>query len=98
MLSFWALLLMGLLAAVLVSRFTGRLDRSWPLIVWALLVVIANSYEGAIYPIVIYVGVICALFLRFEFMGGFVLKAIRLIEAVAILLILWRLFVVIRGW
>ena len=89
---------MALLCWVLVNRFTGRLDRSWPLIVWALVVVIANAYEGSVYPISIYVGVICALFLRFEFMGGLFLKVIRVVEALAILLILWRLFVVVRGW
>ena len=96
--TFWALLLIALLVWVLVSRFSGRLDPSWQLLVWALVLVFSNVYEGIMLPTTVYAGVICALLLRFEFMGGWVLKVVRFIEAVAILLLLWQLFVVVRGY
>ena len=96
--TFWALLLIFLLAWVLASRFSGRFDPSWQLLVWALVVVFSNIYEGAVHPTVVYIGVVCALLLRFEFMGGWVLKVVRFIEAGSILLLLWQLFFVLRGY
>ena len=96
--TFWAILLMSLLAGVLASRFSSGFDSSWQLLVWALVLVFSNVYEGIMLPTTVYAGVICALLLRFEFMGGWVLKVVRFIEAVAILLLLWQLFVVVRGY
>lgn len=96
--TFWALLLIFLLAWVLASRFSGRFDLSWQLLVWALVLVFSNVYRGVMHPAAVYVGVVCALLLRFEFMGGWVLKLIRFVESVAILLLLWQLFLVVRGY
>lgn len=95
---FFALVLMGLLAAVLVTRYTGKLDRSWPLIVWVSTIVFSNAFEGAVDPRLVYGGVICALLLRFEFMGGWVMKVVRALESIAIVTILWALFRVVRGY
>lgn len=96
--TFLALLLIGLLAWVLVSRFSGKPDSSWQLLVWALVVVFSNIYEGVVHPAAVYAGVVSALLLRFEFIGGWVLKVVRFIEAAAILILLWGLFLLIRGY
>jgi hypothetical protein len=96
--TFWALLLIGLLAWILASWFIGRHDPSWQLLVWTILVIFSKVYEGVVYPPAVYVGGMCALLLRFEFMGGWVRKVVRFIEAGAILLLLWQLFLVVRGY
>jgi hypothetical protein len=95
---FFALLLLGLLGAVFVTRYSGRLDRSWPLVVWIATIGFSNAFEGSIDPRLVYGGIICALLLRFEFMGGWIVKVIRGLESLAILGIMWALFVLLRGY
>jgi hypothetical protein len=96
--TFWALLLTVLLAWVLASRFSGKIDPSWQLLVWVFVVVFASFYEGLMHPTVLYIGVVCALLLRFEFMGGFVLKAVRFFEGGSIVFLLSQLFIIVRGY
>ena len=71
---------MALTIAVLVWRFVGKLESNWPLVYYLLLVVYLRVFEGSIDPYVVYVAVISALFLRFEFMGGWFLKFVRVVE------------------
>jgi hypothetical protein len=96
--TFWALLLTVLLAWVLTSRFSGKIDPSWQLLVWVLVVVFANFYEGVMHSTVLYVGLVCAMLLRFEFMGGLALKAVRFFEVGSIAFLLSQLFFVVRGY
>jgi hypothetical protein len=96
--NFFALLLIAMLGAVLVSRYTGKFQPIWPLLVWVATVVFTNFFQGTVDAGMAYGGIICALLLRFEFMGGWVIQVVRTLESVAIVAILWALFRVLRGY
>lgn len=85
----------GLLAGTVwlgVSRLRLRLDNNWPLVYYFAAVVFLNSYPLVLNPYVVYVAVICALLLRFEFMNERLIALVRIIEVVALVHIGWLLF------
>ncbi len=59
------------------ARFTRPVDMPLALGYYAFLVLFARYNEMDFNPYWIFAGVVCALFLRFEFMAGFILKAVR---------------------
>ena len=63
-----------------IARFQTRPDTSWPLVYYFTLVVYLNSYELVLNPNVVYVAVVCALLLRFEFLNARVVFFVRIIE------------------
>jgi hypothetical protein len=67
----------GLTIWVMRARFTSKIDTPWPLFYYAFLVIFVRANEGDFNNTLIFAGVVFALFLRYEFMGGFVLKAFR---------------------
>jgi hypothetical protein len=77
---FVPLIVIGLTIWLMRARFTKPVDISWPLFYYAFLVIFARSNEGEFNNYWIFGGVLCALFLRYEFMAGFVLKAFRVGE------------------
>jgi hypothetical protein len=81
------------------SRFRMRLDNSWPLIFYLALVIYSNTYDRVLNPYLLYVAVICALLLRFEFMNERIVYFVRIVEVAALALIAWRLgSVLIRAY
>ena len=66
------------------SRFSMRLENSWPLLFYLVLVLYLNSYEQVLNPYVVYVAVVCALFVRFEFMNERLVFFTRVIEVAAL--------------
>jgi hypothetical protein len=77
---FIPLVVIGLTIWVMRTRFTSRIDTPWPMAYYVVLVIFARSNEGVFNNYAIFAGVVCALFLRYEFMGGFVLKLFRAAE------------------
>lgn len=75
-----------------INRFSLKLENNWPLLYYALLVLFSNLYPRAINAYVIYVGVVCGLMLRFEFMNDRVVFFVRLLELVCFAVVGWRLF------
>lgn len=73
------------------SRFSMRLENSWPLLFYLMLVLYLNSYDQVLNPYVVYVAVVCALFVRFEFMNERVVFFTRVIEVAALAHIGYRL-------
>lgn len=67
------------------------LDNSWPLFYYLATVVYLNSLELVLDPYVVYVAVICALLLRFEFMNERLVFLVRTLELAALAHIGWRL-------
>ncbi len=80
-----------------VTRFRFRSDANWPLLYYLFVVIYHQWSPGKLNPWVIYVGVIGALLLRFEFMGGAFLKFIRVVEVIVLLILTWSFFVLVRG-
>lgn len=67
----------GLTLWLMRARFTRPIDTPWALAYYVFLVLFTRYNEMDFNIYWIFVGVVCALFLRFEFMAGFVLKAFR---------------------
>ncbi len=75
---------------VIVWRFVAKVESNWPLVYYLLLVVYLKVFEGSIDPYIVYVAVVSALFLRFEFMGGWFLKFVQVVELGSLLYIGFR--------
>ncbi|MBI1791064.1 MAG: hypothetical protein HYR60_26340 [Acidobacteria bacterium] len=73
-------------------RFTGKFDSNHPLLFYAVLVFYTRAYEGRFQNYFIFAGVVAALFLRFEFLGGWFLKAFRLIEFLVLCYVVFTAF------
>ena len=71
-------------AFTIATRFRFRVDHNWPLVYYLSVVMYHQWVPGSVNPYVLYAGVVCALLLRFEFMGGGFLKFMRAIDLGAI--------------
>ncbi len=91
------LILLSLTAWMVVGRFTKSLESNWPLVYYLLVVAHLKVFEGGLNPYWVYAAVVSGLFLRFEFMGGAVLKTFRVLELCALAYIGWRAFILIVG-
>ncbi len=73
------------------TRLRMRLDNNWPLVYYFAAVVYLNSYPLVLNPYVVYVAVISALLLRFEFMNERLVALVRIIETIALIQVGWTL-------
>ncbi len=73
-----------LTAWVLIARYRGSTESNWPLLYYFGVVFFSVTIPGILDPAWVYAGVVCALLLRFEFMGGVFLKLIHLIDYVVL--------------
>lgn len=92
------LALMGLTVWLGVSRQSTKLESNWPLFYYVSLVAYLKVFEGSLDPYMVYVGVVSALFLRFEFMGGWFLKIVRATEMFILAYVIYRCFALIMMW
>jgi len=84
------IILAGMTIWLAVVRGRLRMENNWPLIYYLLLVLYQKRYPDNIAPIGVYIGVVNALFLRFEFVGGIMVKILRAIEIMVLAYVLWR--------
>ncbi|HEY3443821.1 MAG TPA: hypothetical protein VGK29_23900 [Paludibaculum sp.] len=77
------------------ARFQTKPDNNWPLVYYFVLVGYLNAYDLVLNPNVVYVAVICALLLRFEFMNERVVFFVRLVEVATLINIGYSLIGVI---
>jgi hypothetical protein len=77
---------------LIASRFSQSLESNWPLVYYLVVVAHLKAFDGGLNPYWVYVAVVCGLFLRFEFMGGAILKSFRVIELITLAYIAWRSF------
>jgi hypothetical protein len=74
-------------------RYNSRSTESnWPLVYYALAVTHFQLYEGGLDSRVLFSAVLAAMLLRFEFLAGWPLKVVQLIEYALLGLIAYRLF------
>jgi hypothetical protein len=92
---FVPLIVIGLTIWLMRARFASPVDISWPLFYYAFLVIFARYNEGDFNNFCIFGGVLCALFLRYEFMAGSVLKAFRAGEFVVHLYVIVACFLML---
>lgn len=92
--NFLTVLILVATLALVKSRIGGvgptKFDTSWPLFYYAGLVFYTRSFEGEYENYFIFAGILAALFLRFEFLGGLFLKVVRTVELVALGYVLLR--------
>jgi hypothetical protein len=89
------LIVIGLTFWLMRARFIKPVDINWPLAYYLFLVIFARANEGEFNNYWIFGGVLCALFLRYEFMAGFVLKAFRASEFIVHLYVIVGCFLML---
>jgi hypothetical protein len=78
---------LAITAAIFVMR--KRYDSNLPLLFYFVLVLFNNMSERGVNPYLLYTGLIMALLLRFEFMGGIIAKAVAFLTAASLCVIIW---------
>jgi hypothetical protein len=76
-------------------RFTSPIEIPWPMLYYLALVIFVRSNEGEFNNLYIFIGVACAAFLRYEFLSGIFLKAVRLGEFVVHLYVILGCFLML---
>ena len=71
------LLMVAITVWLIYNRQRGRLDSNWPLFYYIALVFYSKSFQDALHPNMVFIGVVAGLLLRFEFMGGPILIVVR---------------------
>lgn len=92
------MLLMGVTVWVGYARFSIKEESNWPLFYYLAVFAYSKKYDDVFSPYWIYVGVVNALFLRFEFLGGIWERIPRLIELVFLCYIFWHGMGAVLGW
>ncbi|MCE5308814.1 MAG: hypothetical protein LLG20_14340 [Acidobacteriales bacterium] len=90
-------ILLVLTVWMVLGRFTRGLESNWPLVYYFMVVAYLKAFDGGLNPYLVYVAVVCGLFLRFEFMGGIILKAFRTVEMFTLVYIGLRTFSLVVG-
>ncbi|MBY0508461.1 MAG: hypothetical protein K2X03_31410 [Bryobacteraceae bacterium] len=73
---------------IIVFRFTGKPESNWPLIFWGFAAAHVQTFE-ILNPYLVLLGVIAALFLRFEFMGRAFVRFFIFLELPALCYVAW---------
>jgi hypothetical protein len=76
------LLVMAATLVMVWVRLRFSLEKTWPLGYYLIVIAYAEAFAGSLSPYWVFAGVVIGLFLRFEFMGGAVLKGMRLAELI----------------
>ncbi len=90
--------LMALTVWLAVARFFTTRESSWPLGYYAALIVYWKAFEGALIGYWVLAGALCGLLIRFEFLPGPVMKAVRLAELAVFGYVLFRGAALILMW
>lgn len=78
------------------ARFQTKPDTNWPLLYYFALVGYLNAYDLVLNANVVYLAVVCALLLRFEFMNARVIFFVRIIEVGALINIGYSLLIAVQ--
>ena len=92
------MVIMGLTFWLAAARFSLRNESNWPLFYYLLLFGYMQSYNGAIEPSFMYISVVAALLLRFEFLSGFFEKVLRAVELMFLFYVFWRGIALVMEW
>ncbi len=84
------LVLMFATMAMAWVRLRFSVEKTWPLIYYLMLIAYSEGFPGSLSSSWVFAGVVLGLLLRFEFMGGAVLKGARVAEFVVFGYVLLR--------
>ncbi|MBK5291757.1 MAG: hypothetical protein JJE04_08800 [Acidobacteriia bacterium] len=85
-------IMFGLTVYLMVARFKSRQDWIWPLFYYLFLVIYHQSFPGKLHPWVVYLGVVTALLIRFEFLPPRLNNAVRTIEFLGLSFLAYSFF------
>lgn len=89
---------MAMSMGVIYFRYTAQTtDSNWPLVYYAFVVLHLQWYPEGLSQEIVFSTILAAMFIRFEFLAGWFLKAIQVAEYIGILLIAYRLFLILFG-
>jgi len=91
------LCMLGLTVWVVWTRHRTQLENNWPLFYYLMLVLYSNKFEEAVNPTVVFLTVVMALLLRFEFLGGRLLQTVKVLETIGLVYIGLRLIGMVVG-
>jgi hypothetical protein len=80
---------LALAAAIILMR--KRYDSNLPLLFYFVLVMFNNMSDRGVNPYLLYTGLILALVLRFEFMGGSFAKFVAFLNTASLGVIIWMM-------
>jgi hypothetical protein len=92
---FWlsTCILMVMTLGVVYFRYsTQNNDSNWPLVYYSLAVLYMQWFPDTLSQNLVFATVLLAMFIRFEFLSGMILKGIQLAEVIGLLLITYNLF------
>jgi hypothetical protein len=75
---------------LIIFRYTGKLDSNLPMVFNLMIGAHMLTFEDGLSPGWVYVALVCALFLRFEFMNKVFVRLVRTVETVSLGYIIWR--------
>ena len=75
---------------LIIYRYTGKLDSNLPMVFNLMIGAHMMTFEDGLSPGWVYVALVCALFLRFEFMNKMFARLVRTVETVALGIIIYR--------
>jgi hypothetical protein len=75
---------------LIIYRYTGKMDSNLPMVFNLMIGAHMMTFEDGLSPTWVYVALVCALFLRFEFMNRIFVRLVRTIETIALGYIIWR--------
>ncbi|WP_031495538.1 hypothetical protein [Bryobacter aggregatus] len=86
-------ILLAMTLGVVYFRYASRThEGNWPMVYYGLVLLHLQLYPDGMDANVVYTAFICALLLRFEFMSGWILKLIQVMEYACLLFMAYRLF------
>ncbi|HEY4365548.1 MAG TPA: hypothetical protein VGN17_31595 [Bryobacteraceae bacterium] len=80
---------LAIVAAVLLLR--KRYDTNLPLLFYFVVIVFSNMTERELNPYLLYTGLVLAMLLRFEFMGGSFAKFVAFLSTASLCVIVWTM-------
>lgn len=75
---------------LIIYRYTGKVDSNLPLVFNLMIGAHMLTFEEGLSPGWVYVTLVCALFLRFEFMNRLFVRLVRTVETLALGVIIYR--------
>ena len=75
---------------LVIFRYTGKLDSNFPLVFNLMIGAHMVTFEQGLRPLWVYVALVCALFLRFEFLNRAFARLVRTVETIALAYVVYR--------
>jgi hypothetical protein len=91
-------IMMAATAWVIWARSHKPVENNWPLFYYLGIVIYLKTFERSFDPLIVYIGLVSALFLRFEFLGGFILKTVRMMDLMILAYYIWRGLAMVMMW